>query len=149
MQIVHWARFCKQEEIITLLLCMSTITGNYIWGWLLCTGTVTSPGWLSPVHVAGLSPAQYMLVCILLGRSRHSFFLGQVWPIRKKISKNYFKKLWCFANLLLHFDQYRFVFLYCKDTNPVWKYSVFVRHQKNKIKIKIFCFHAYDQVSQK
>jgi hypothetical protein len=29
--------------------------------------------------------------------------------------------------LLLYFDQYQFVFLYCKDTNPVLKYPVFVK----------------------
>jgi hypothetical protein len=50
--------------------------------------------------------------------------------------------LWFFQNILLYFDQYWFVFLYCKDTNPVLKYQVFV-------KIIFFCFHAYGQVSQK
>jgi hypothetical protein len=35
--------------------------------------------------------------------------------------------MWFSAILLLHFDQYRFVFLYCKDTNPVFKYPVFVK----------------------
>ena len=29
--------------------------------------------------------------------------------------------------LLLYFDQYQFVFLYCKDINLVLKYSVFVK----------------------
>jgi len=46
--------------------------------------------------------------------------------------------------LLLHFDQSRPVFLYCKDTNPVLKYPVFVKSSK-----KMFCFHAYGQVSQR
>ena len=31
-----------------------------------------------------------------------------------------------FCKLLLHFNQYWFVFLYCKDTNLVLKYLVFV-----------------------
>jgi len=50
--------------------------------------------------------------------------------------------------LLLYFDQYRFVFLYCKDTNPVLKYPVFVKTSKiHNYKKKIFCFHAYGLVS--
>jgi hypothetical protein len=80
-----------------------------------------------------------VLVCILLGWSRPSFFLGRVWPIRKKILQKLFKKnLWFSANLLLHFDQYRFVFLYCKDTNPVLKYPIFIKTLKNKNKNVLF-----------
>jgi len=48
-----------------------------------------------------------------------------------------------FRQFLLHFNQYRFVFLYCKDTNSVLKYYVFVQTLK-----KMFCFHTYDQVSK-
>jgi hypothetical protein len=38
--------------------------------------------------------------------------------------------MWFFQNILLYFDQYWFVFLYCKDTNPVLKYQVFVKIKK-------------------
>jgi hypothetical protein len=56
-----------------------------------------------------------------------------------QLFKNYFKKnLWFSANFLLHFDQYCFVFLYCKDTNPVLKYLVFVKILK-KIKNIFLC----------
>jgi hypothetical protein len=47
----------------------------------------------------------------------------------------------------MHFDQYWFVFLYCKDTNLVLKYLIFV--ETFLLKNKMFCFYAYDQVSQK
>jgi len=40
-----------------------------------------------------------------------------------------------FRQFLLHFNQYQFVFLCCKDTNPVLKYHVFVQTLK-----KMFCF---------
>jgi hypothetical protein len=61
------------------------------------------------------------------------------------VKKNYFQKIYEFLQIfLLYFSQYQFVFLYCKDTNSVLKYPVF-----NKKKIYIFCFHAYDKVSQK
>jgi len=63
---------------------------------------------------------------------------GPSWAQPKKIKffKNYFLKKYDFPQkILLHFDQYRFVFLYCKDTNPVLKYLVFIKTLKNK-KIK-------------
>jgi len=52
-------------------------------------------------------------------------------PAKKKFFKKYFKKI-CdfFVKFLLHFDQYRFVFLYCKDTNPALKYQVFIKTLK-------------------
>jgi hypothetical protein len=47
-----------------------------------------------------------------------SFFLGPA--TKKKFFKNYFKKICDFSQIfLLHFNQYQFVFLYCKDTNLV------------------------------
>jgi len=78
---------------------------------------------------------------------------GPSWTQPKKInkkiiinSKNIFKKLFViFSYILLHFDQYWFVFLYYKDTNPVLKYLVFIKKYKNKM----FCFRAYGEVSQK
>jgi hypothetical protein len=75
---------------------------------------------------------------------------GPSWAQPKKIKffKKKFKKKCDFPQFfLLHFDQYRFVFLYFKDTNPILKYPVFVKTLK-KIK-KMFYFHAYGQVSQK
>jgi len=63
---------------------------------------------------------------------------------RKKILKKIlFKKICDFPQIFYCILKYWFVFLYCKDTNPVLKYLVFV-----KIK-KMFCFHAYGQVSKK
>ena len=112
--------------------------------WLLCMGTVTSPAWIiSPGHAVELSPAQYKIVCILFWADLGlvSFWVGSG-PFQKKIKK-YFKKTFLIprVNFLRHFDEYRSVFLYRKDTNPVLKYPVF-------IKKKCFCFHAYNQVSQ-
>jgi hypothetical protein len=53
---------------------------------------------------------------------------GWAQPENKKISSKIISKnLSFFANILLHFDQYWFVFLYCKDTNPVLKYLVFIK----------------------
>jgi len=49
----------------------------------------------------------------------------------KNSSKIISKNMWFSVILLLYFDQYRFVFLYCKDTNPVLKYPVFVKFSKN------------------
>ena len=83
-------------------------------------GPVTRLGWLGPAQPQGPGWAQ---------------------PVKK----NYFQKIYEFLQIfLLYFSQYQFVFLYCKDTNSVLKYPVF-----NKKKIYIFCFHAYDKVSQK
>jgi len=67
---------------------------------------------------------------------------GPGWAQPKKIKffkKNLKKKCDFPQFFLLHFDQYRFVFLYCKDTNPVLKYPVFVKTLK-KIKKKCFIF---------
>jgi hypothetical protein len=55
--------------------------------------------------------------------------MGRAGPNKKN------SNMWFFQNILLYFDQYWFVFLYCKDTNPVLKYQVFV-----KIKKKYFLF---------
>jgi len=66
-------------------------------------------------------------------------------PTRKKNSLKIFSKICDFPQIfyciLINIG---FVFLYCKDTNLVLKYLVFVKTLK-----KTFCFHAYDQVSQK
>jgi hypothetical protein len=66
-------------------------------------------------------------------------------PARKKNSSKIFSKICDFPQIfyciLINIG---FVFLYCKDTNLVLKYPVFVKTLK-----KTFCFHAYDQVSQK
>jgi hypothetical protein len=59
--------------------------------------------------------------------------MGRAGPSPKKLnsSKKKLKKKCDFPqNFLLHLDQYRFVFLYCKDTNPVLKYPVFVKTLK-------------------
>ena len=78
------------------------------------------------------------------GRFWPRFLLGRVWPARTKIlQKKLFQKMWFSVILLLYFDQYRFVFLYCKDTNPILKYPVFVKSSKKKM----FCFHAHGLVS--
>jgi hypothetical protein len=75
MQNVQCARFYKQGKIITLLLYISIVTGSLYLGWLLCTGTVTSPGWIiNLVRVDGLSPAQWEIVCIFFFWSWSSFF---------------------------------------------------------------------------
>jgi len=70
-----------------------------------------------------------------------------------KILQKLVKTIWDFVViLLLYFDQYRFVFLYCKDTNPVLKYPVFIKTSKifeikkkvSKISLKILLiFPAY------
>jgi hypothetical protein len=70
-----------------------------------------------------------------LARSSPAIWVG-LGPARKKHYKNLFKKFVIFSYMfLLHFDQYWFVFLYCKDTNPVLKYLVFI-----KTKTKCFVF---------
>ena len=50
-----------------------------------------------------------------------------------------FQKIYDFlVYVLLHFDHYWFIFLYCKDTNPILKYLIFVKT------LNFFsCFHAY------
>jgi len=55
-------------------------------------------------------------------------------PKNQKSSSKIISKICDFVViLLLYFDQYRFVFLYCKDTNPVLKYPVFVKTSKKYI----------------
>jgi len=50
----------------------------------------------------------------------------------KNSSKKLFQKICDFVVILfLYFDQYRFVFLYCNDTNPVLKNPIFVKTSKN------------------
>ena len=83
--------------------------------------------------------------------------MGRVGPKKKvilikKYSKKYSKKLFkkisvIFHKFSLHFNQYRFVFLYCKDTSI--KIPGFRQDINNNNNKKIFCFHAYGQVSQK
>jgi hypothetical protein len=88
----------------------------------------------SPAHAAGLSPAPVESRPILFwGWFRPIFILGRVWPIQKVFFKDVFKKSVIFC---------KFVFLYCKYTNPVLKYPVFVNKKKCLLK-KMFCFHAY------
>jgi hypothetical protein len=88
---------------------------------------VTRLGWLGPAHprrLAGSSPA------IWAG-------LGPA-PKKKLFFTNYLKRICDFLQIfLLHFEQYWFVFLYCKDTNTVLKYPVFIKTLKNK---KYFVF---------
>jgi hypothetical protein len=101
MQNVQCARFYKQGKIITLLLYISIVTGSLYLGWLLCTGTVTSPGWIiNLVRVDGLSPAQWEIVCIFFFDLGPVSFLSRVWPVLKRIKikneiffQNYFKKI--------------------------------------------------------
>jgi hypothetical protein len=40
-------------------------------------------------------------------------------------------------------------FFYCKDTNLILKYLVFIKTLQIKKTKKCFCFHAYGQVSKK
>jgi hypothetical protein len=93
-------------------------------------GPLTRLGWLGPAqpHGPGWAKPEKKYIKI------------------KNFSKLFPKKSVIFRNFLLHFDQYWFVFLYCKDTNTILKYLVFVKKIKNK---KIFYFDAYGQVSQK
>jgi len=103
---------------VTRLLCWCTVTSPC----LFWAGTPAQPmllGWVQPCRnqvpiYFGLISAEFPFGS---GLTRSKNFLQRI------ISKN----LWFFANLLLHFDQYCFVFLYCKDTNPVLKYLVFVK----------------------
>jgi uncharacterized membrane protein len=84
------------------------------------------------VHVrpAGLSPATWAQ----LGPAQKKTIINK----KIKILQKLFQRICDFSViLLLYFGQYRFVFLYCKYTNPVWKYPVFVN---KKIFIKKKCF---------
>jgi len=67
-----------------------------------------------------------------LARSSPATQAGWAQPPPKKeiLQKNLFQKFVIFQVFLLYFDQYWFVFLYCKDTNPVLKYLVFVKTLK-------------------
>jgi len=58
--------------------------------------------------------------------------MGRAGPSPKKILQKVILKKYVifFVKFLLHFDQYRFVFLYCKDTNPALKIPGF--HQDIK-----------------
>jgi len=69
--------------------------------------------------------------------------MGRVGPSPKnKFLKIFFSKICDFPQIFYCILKYWFVFLYCKDTNPVLKYLVFVKNKiiKIKIKIKIKCF---------
>jgi hypothetical protein len=59
---------------------------------------------------------------------------------KTKILQKLLKKSVIFSKVFTTFDPYRFVFLHCKDTNPVLKYLVFVKkkHCKSFIKQKIY-----------
>jgi hypothetical protein len=84
------------------------------------------------------------LICVSLhfiGLISTQFFFGPGLAHSKKISsKIILKKSVISANLLQHFDQYRFVFLLCKYTNPVLKYPIFVNTLKNKNKNVLFSY---------
>jgi hypothetical protein len=81
-------------------------------------------GWLNPAQLrrlAGVQPSH-------MGRVGPRKKVIIIKKNEKKYSKKLFKKISViFRKFSLHFNQYRFVFLYCKDTNPVLKYLVFVK----------------------
>jgi len=99
-------------------------------------GIVTSPGWIiSPVHADGLSPAQYKVVCVLFGLVPAQFCSGSS-PFKNLQKKNTFSKTsmifsHIFLSILINIGLF---FIYCKNTNPILKYSVFVK------KKFFFCF---------
>jgi hypothetical protein len=71
--------------------------------------------------------------------------LGQAVPARpkRKILKKYIFRKFVISPCIFfsHFDQYWFVFLYYKDTNPVLKYLIFVKTLK-KIKKYFVLMHT-------
>jgi len=77
--------------------------------------------------------------------------LGPVQKNLKKKPKKSFKKIMIFPRIflstLLNIGLYFYI---VKIQNTVLKYSVFIETlQKNYKRKKMFCFHAYDQVSQR
>ena len=118
-------------------------------GWIMVTvqGTVTSSGWIiNPVHAAGLSPAQYKVVCVVFG-SIPAQFCFRFDPFKNLQKKNTFSKTFMifshiFLSILINIDSF---FIYRKNTNAVLKYPVFVK----TLKKLFFYFHAYGQVSQR
>ena len=119
MQNVHCARSAS-KKLISWLLCRCTVTS-------LCSfraGTSAQPmqpGWVQPCRSRPvLFWADFSPVSFWAGSGPVNFFFQNS---KKNLSKN----LWFSAISLLYLDQYRFVFLYCKDTNPVLKYPVFVK----------------------
>jgi hypothetical protein len=85
-----------------------------------------SLAWASdPARLAGSSPATW----------------AGLGPARKKNFKKLFQKICDFPKIFYFiFYQYWFVFLYCKDTNLVLKYPIFVKTLKNNKKIKNVLF---------
>jgi hypothetical protein len=118
---------------------MCTVTGKLI-NVLLCRGTVHGYCTVNSNQSCGLGWAESSPVesrsILFLGWFRPIFLLGRVWPIQKVFFKDVFKKSVIFCKV---------VFLYYKDTSPVWKYPVFVETSKKNIKWKLFCFPAYGQ----
>ena len=78
--------------------------------------------------------------CYFTVHARPAGFSPAMWaqlgPALKKNKKNknsskLFQRIYdFFVILLLYFGQYQFVFLYCKDPNPVLKYPAFVKTSK-------------------
>ena len=67
-------------------------------------------------------------------------------PKNQKSSSKIISKICDFVViLLLYFDQYRFVFLYCKSGIKIPGFRQNIK--KYIITKKMFCFHAYDLVS--
>ena len=95
-------------------------------------GTVTSSGWIiNPVHAAGLSPAQYKVVCVVFG-SIPAQFCFRFDPFKNLQKKNTFSKTFMifshiFLSILINIDSF---FIYRKNTNAVLKYPVFVKTLK-------------------
>jgi hypothetical protein len=90
---------------------------------------VTRLGWLGPAQLYRLRWAQ---------------------PEKKRKKENFLQKLFqkiCdFPQIfLLYFDQYWFVYLYCKDTNLVLKYLIFVK----TLKICFVFMHTAKSLKQK
>jgi hypothetical protein len=85
---------------------------------------VTKPGWQGPAQPYGSSWTQ---------PQKKSKKLNQ------KISKKFVIFPYIF---LINFAQYWFVFLYCKDTNLILKYLVFVKTKIKKIKCFVFMHTA-------
>jgi len=58
-------------------------------------------------------------------------------PARKKFLNFFFSKICDFPKIFYCILKYWFVFLYCKDTNPILKYLVFIKtNNKKNEKIK-------------
>jgi hypothetical protein len=81
----------------------------------------------------------------LLGPAQPHGSGGPAKKNKKILQKVFQKNLWFFCKVFTAFWSISVcIFIYCKDTNPVLKYPVFIKTLK-----KILCFHAYGQVSLK